>query len=408
MCACPAQKLCTCSASSLKKTSNHRKQKRLFRKAFFFLQRLTRGNQTDTFRGLLLKSTCSFMKNSIFSLILLFSAALTGFAQDTIVLNNGDVLSGEILEQTASHVYFKSAAFGSISINPRDIAEIRFTQDQLGEITVPKDAIAKNEAKPPNLPASKKPEKAAAKPPQKDTSKKTKKKKQWSGQAGLAIALRNKTTSNLSGVYKDEKYETYRLYGNLNWKGERNSLRWDWTYRYSEDEYKIRDDFFNITQKYNRSFKNKNLYATAKTLYQRDYNRRIENEYLQTAELGIKWFGKDSRVKLSTSAGGGYHIYDRLDSSRSNKTSVSLPKFIFDENFSWKILSAQELEIIQKYTHLGNLDDYHLVFSFGVQNKLVRELFLRVEYKIDKDTEVFYDDKGYYDKALLTSLVYKF
>ncbi|MDZ8119789.1 DUF481 domain-containing protein [Pontiella agarivorans] len=347
------------------------------------------------------------MKYNIFSLIFLFSATISGFAQDTIVLKNGDILSGEILEQAASHVYLKSAAFGSISINPRDISEIRITQKTLGEITVPEAAIAKNKAKPANLPASK-PKKTAQPSKSAKESSSKKKKKQWSGQAGLAIAMRNKTTSNLSGVYKDEKYETYRIYGNLNWKGERNSLRWDWTYRYSEDEYKIRDDFFNITQKYNRSFKNKNLYATAKTLYQRDYNRRIENEYLQTAELGIKWFGKDSRIKLSTSAGGGYHVYDRLDSTRTSTTSVSQPKFIFDESLNWKILQAQELEIIQKYTHLGNLDDYHFVFSFGIQNKLVRELFLRVEYKIDKDTEVFYDDKGYYDKALLTSLVYKF
>lgn len=344
------------------------------------------------------------MKRSILSLISLIIAASTGMAQDTVMLNNGDILTGKILEQTADHVYFKSAAFGSISLNPNDIAEIKISDEELGEITIPEEAIAKNTEKPGNLPTveNKKPAPPVAQKPA------PQKKKQWSGQAGIAIAMREKTYSNQNGVVRDEKFETYRLYGNVNWKGERNALRWDWTYRYSEDEFRIRDDFFNVTQRYNHNFKNENLFATAKTLYQRDYNRRIENEYLQTAELGIKWFGNDSKLKLSTSAGGGYHAYDRIDTTRTTTSTFSEPKFIFDEKLNWMILQSKELEVIQKYTHLGDLENYHFVFSVGLQNKLVRDLFLRVEYKVDKDTEVFYDDKGYYDKALLTSLVYKF
>ena len=44
----------------------------------------------------------------------------------------------------------------------------------------------------------------------------------------------------------------------------------------------------------------------------------------------------------------------------------------------------------------------------GLENKLIRDLFLRLEYRLDRDTEVFYNDRAYYDKALLTSLLYKF
>ena len=341
------------------------------------------------------------MKKIISSLIILLMATLTGIAQDTIVLNNGDTLTGKILKQSPEHIYFKSAAFGSISLSPRDISEIRISDEQLGEISIPEEAIPKAEGTKGNLPKvdTKKPVIAAKKKP-------APKKSAWSGQAGLAIAMREKTSSNQNGVIKDEKYETYKVYGNVNWKGERNNLRWVWTYRYSEDEYRIRDDFFNVTQNYKHSFQNDNLFASAKTLYQQDYNRRIENEFLQTAEIGIKWFGKDSKVKLSTSAGGGYHAYDRLDSSRTTSTSVSEPKFIFDESFRWDIINT--LALTQKYTHLGDLTNYHFIFSAGVENKLVRDLFVRLEYRLDRDTEVFYDDKGYYDKALLTSLLYKF
>ena len=339
------------------------------------------------------------MKFKLFILISLMLAASHGHAQDTVMLKNGDILTGKILEQTPDHVYFKSAAFGSISLRPHDIEEIRIVEENLGEIRIPEEAIAKNEETEGNLPKAETPEPPAAEP-------QPPKKKQWSGQAGLAIAMREKTSTNLSGAEKYEKFETYRLYGNVNWKGERNALRWDWTYRYSEDETKVRDDYFNVTQRYNHTFKNNDYFATAKTLYQRDHNRRIENEYLQTAELGIKWFGKDSKVQLSTSAGGGYHVYDRIDPTRTSSTSVSEPKFIFDEKFRWDIINT--LALTQKYTHLGNLDNYHLVFSAGIENKLVKDIFLRLEYRLDRDTEVFYDDRGYYDKALLTSLLYKF
>jgi hypothetical protein len=350
------------------------------------------------------------MKKPFIQLIsALLVAASTAIASDTIVLKNGDIMTGTIIEQKPNRVYFKSQAFGSVSLRTEDIKEIRIQTEKLGAVDIPEDAMLVAPQLKPDKPATvakqveQKPnnQPVIAKKPQSP-----KKKKRWGGQAGLSLAMREKTQSNQNGVYREDKYEVYRFYGNVNWKGDRNNLRWDWNYTYSEDEDRVRDDKFNLTQKYNHTFKNDNLFASAKTMYQRDYNRRIENEYLQTAELGIKWFDKGSRIQLSTSAGAGYHKYDRLDRSRTTTTSVSQPKFIFDEKLSWKLINS--LTLIQKYTHLGNLDEYHFVFSAGLENKLVQDLFLRAEYKIDRDTEVFYDDRGYYDKALLMSLLYKF
>lgn len=345
------------------------------------------------------------MHNAIKHLVsaLLFVTS-TWVTADTVVLKNGDIMTGEVLEQKETRVYFKSQAFGSVSLMTKDIEEIRIETEELGQIDIPQDAMLATSQPQPEKPAV-----VAEKPAQPAIAKKPdspKKKKRWGGQTGLSIAMREKTQSNQTGIYKEEKYEIYRFYGNINWKGDRNNLRWDWNYTYSRDEDKIRDDKFNVTQKYNHTFKNDNLFASAKTMYQRDYNRRIENEYLQTAEMGIRWFDKKSKIQLSTSAGAGYHKYDRIDKTRSETTSVSKPKFIFDEKLSWKLINS--LTFIQKYTHLGDNRDYHLVFSAGLENKLINELFLRAEYKLDRDTEVLYDDKGYYDKALLMSLLYKF
>ena len=366
------------------------------------------------------------MKRVSLHLLIAFIATASAFAQDSIVFKNGDVLTGTILKRDAGHVQFETGSFGTISLKTSDIAEIRTETPESGETTalaealtpepVPQAAVnlsqlysnlfvpepAPKEAAAPQpaaVPPPAAPQAAAAVPPP-ATPPKTPGK--WTGQTGLAIAMREKTYSNSGGVYSKEDFETYRLYGHINWKGEKNNLNWKWNYRYSEDETRTRDDYLNLTQKYNHNFKN-GYYAEAKTVYQRDYNRRIDNEYLQTAEIGKKWFQRP-KFKFSTSIGGGYHQYERSLPGETIHTSE--PKFIFDESLEWTLINS--LILFQKYTHLGDLENYHLVFTSGLENKLIRDVFLRLEYRLDRDTETTYDDKGYYDKALLTSLLYKF
>jgi len=323
------------------------------------------------------------MKLAFSHLLIMLIATSSTFAQDTIVFKNGDVLTGTILEQDAEHVHFKTDTFGEVSLNTSDITEIRTETPKRAEGTVATEPITTSEPVQPPPPA------AQAEP---------QKKSQWAGQAGMAIAMREKTSTNASGISGEEQYETYRIYGDLNWKGEKNSLKWNWTYRYSEDETKKRDDFLNVTQKYNRNLK-EGYYAEAKSVYQRDYNRRIDNEYLQTAEIGKKWF-QQPKFQLSTSIGGGYHQYER------EEIKTGQPKFIFDQSLRWQMINS--LTLFQKYTHLGDLDQYHFIFTTGLENKLIRDVFLRLEYRLDRDTDTTYDDQGYYDKALLSSLLYKF
>ncbi|WP_372808274.1 DUF481 domain-containing protein [Pontiella sp.] len=363
------------------------------------------------------------MKNMLRILVSLMAAATTGLAQDTVVLKNGDVLSGKILQQDAQHVFLRSSAFGSVSLSTRDIAKIQIRTEELGEIQVPADALEEssveaedhaspepeNDASPDGeAPPSRNPEaKSFARneppgPPDEDTSRE---KKRWSGEAALSFAMRQSTTSNQSGVIKEEEFETYLLNGKLKWKGDRNNVDWNCTYRYSESDLKKYDDFLNLTQQYKHSFENDNYFASAKTVYQRDYRRQIEDEYLQTAEFGIKWVSH-AQFQLTTSAGGGYHMYDRLIDDDTETLSIEEPKFIFDESLRWQLINT--LTFIQKYTHLGDLENYHSVFSAGLENKLVKDLFLQIEYRLDRDTEVYYDDKGYYDRAVLTKLLYKF
>ncbi len=379
------------------------------------------------------------MKKTILQIILAGCMALTSHAADTIVLKNGDTLTGKILSEEGDTVVFESGMFGKIDLAKENVKEIK--REPIPEPAPEPEKTAESEkpAEPetapqtvPNTEPEKQPEpqaktrsffnimkvsdaRALAVQQRKDAEEKRTdqsknhflERKRWSGKTQLAIAMREsnseqRVTGNETTQFV-EKYETYHFSGNVDWKGDKNKLRWDMTYRYSRNELRKKDDFFNVQQQYNRDIQ-ENYFATAKTVYQQDFRRRIDQEFLQTAEMGVKWSTRP-KLQLTTSVGGGYHKYDRI-ARGDEQISVSEPKFIFDESLNWNIVDS--LTLIQKYTHLGDLTNYHFTFSAGLENKLIHDIFLRVEYRLDRDTEVFYDDKGYYDKALLTTLVYKF
>ncbi|VGO19836.1 DUF481 domain-containing protein [Pontiella sulfatireligans] len=356
------------------------------------------------------------MQKKLIQLIFpLLCAAACGFAQDTIVFKNGDVLTGKILKQGDTLIHFKSPAFGSVGLNMRDIAEVRTGNEAIAvdpappaEVAVnPETAIVPAAVDKPEAPVEQ-PQVAKNMPKAEGFATKNPKpkpqKSKWSGQAGMQVAVRESNTLRRQGgnlVEKEETFNSYRVYGNIGWKGEKNNLRWDWAYRYSKSDVRKIDDFYNVKQNFKHHFTPK-YFLSSNSLFQRDYRRGIDGEFLQTAEIGVKWINNPPNFTFTTSAGGGYHAYERDEDQYSNAEG----KFVLDESIRWQLIKS--LTLFQKYTHLGNLENYHFVFTSGLENKLINDLFLRLEYRLDRDTEVNYDDKSYYDKALLTSLLYKF
>lgn len=321
-------------------------------------------------------------------ILLLLSTAAPLRGQDRVLLRNGDVLSGQIVEETDEQIYLRSKTIGMISVQTQEIEKIERTT--LEENVQNHGAALTDSIDPADLID-------LLPKPHTETAPKSK----WSGQAGLSMAMRESTKYSSSGVTGYDQNETYRIYGNLAWKAPKDRLNWDWSYRYSRDEYGKQDDFLNISQNYSHDFW-ENFYAKSKTVYQQDYRRTVEHEYLQTAEMGIKWFSNPD-FELSTSAGGGFHKYERTNQSSKPDEELSIT---FDQSMRWKIVNS--LTLIQKYTHLGDLTNYHFVFTAGLENKLLSAVFVRMEYRLDEDTGIDNDNYRYRDKALLTSLLYKF
>ena len=335
----------------------------------------------------------------IILVIIALACTSNTYSDDTVVFKNGDVLTGQILKETDENVYFRSSAFGAVSLRNEDIAEVRFQTEPHGQIATEPET-GKN---PGTLETPQNPDNLVGPPPAPQPKAKPAPKSKWSGQTGLSIAMRESVKYDSTGsINGTDNIETYQFYGDMAWKSDQDKLRWNWTYRYSRDEYETQDDFFNLTQQYTHDF-SKDYYATSKTMYQHDYRRRVDREYLQTAEMGVKWINLPD-LEMATSAGGGYHKFYLINgSSIQSKEEISV---FFDQSLKWKIISS--LTLLQKYTHLGDLSNYHSVFTTGLENKLIHDIFLRMEYRLDRDTGIASKNGGYYDKALLTSLLFKF
>lgn len=318
--------------------------------------------------------------------ILFSSLALSAWgADDVIIFKNGDTLSGTILNRSETRIYLKADTLGLVSFPLENVDEVRKEGNPTAQ---PQPKPAAPQPKPP-APKNKIP------PPGKYSK--------WSGQLGFSLNMqesntltRNKTTGDVSE--NENEFEDYSVFGNVKWTGGPNELRLNLKYRYKQSEDQTHADIFNITQHYKYDF-SKKYYAKAKTMFQNDFRRGREN--LQSAEIGVKWINTPS-FNLSTSGGGAYHEYERPDIQYEDERS----RFIFDQSIRWKLHNA--LTFFQQYTHLGDLEEYHFVFSSGIENTLVKDLIVRFEYRLDRDTDVIYNDRGYYDKSLKTSLLYKF
>ena len=298
---------------------------------------------------------------------------------ETVVFKNGDKVSGQITEQNTTNVTLQTTAFGSVNLDRNAIAEI---------LT---DAV----------PSKNNP------PPKKAAGASTGGK--WSGNTSVSITFRESSKLDENGQITDVyKWEYYNLGASLQWKSGKNLFNWSSRYRYTQRNEGLHDDYFNLTQIYTYNF-SPTYYARIKTLYQEDYRRKIEHEQLQTAELGVNWINTE-KLKLATSAGAAYHNYTRTDGAipagETDPHTFSGGKFSFDQSFRWQANGT--VALFEQFTHLGDLTAYHRFFKGGIESKLVKNIILQLAYSIERETDLSYDDRAYYDTKMLTSLRYNF
>ena len=283
-------------------------------------------------------------------------------------LSNGDRVSGTTTSKSNNVIHVKSDFIGNIIISEKDIKK--------------NNKIA------------------------------TKNKSPWSGQISASILTRDSNTlkkSNDIVTEKNQLIDDIKLQLQTLYKKNNYELKWIAKYRFYQTDIRQIDDLISLSQEYKYSFPEKSYYLAARTKYQQDYRRAIDHEILQTIEVGVDLI-KEKKMTLSTSIGGAYHRYLRTVVNTSNNENVDrdveLPKGVFTENFRWEIID--DVAVIQQYKHQGDFSNYQILFRVGVENRMISNVFLKLEYKIEEDTEVSYDDRGYYNRSLLASILYKF
>ncbi len=317
-------------------------------------------------------------------------------AQDIFLLKSGDRITGTVLVRTNETVHVQTSAFGVLQIAENLI-------ESISRKDTPPVGVSPPTSRPVVPPPGKRPSPAI---------KKKGGKSPWSGQVSAAISARESNTLRRRGsgtIEQERLIDDYRVKGHLLHTGVRDEFRWSAQYRLYRTDARTIDDLISIAQEYKRLFPQHGFFASSKSMYQQDYRRGIDHEFLQTAEIGINWL-KHKKLKFSTSSGAAYHKYIRTvaasDVNGSASRDVELPKFVFSESFRWEMIDS--LALLQKYDHQGDFSSYQLGFSVGLENRLVKNLFVRLEYKIEEDTEVSYDDRAYYNRSILTSFVFKF
>ena len=294
---------------------------------------------------------------------------------EIILFKNGDSIKVTSVEQTNDLLRITSERFGTILISTNELQTT------------------------PTPPAKKSP----------PTKPKPKKTSTWSGQISASQTSRDLNTIQQRNdviAEREQKLKDTRIQLKLNYVKSNHEFNWDAKHRYYYKDRKI-DDQYTLTQIYKRNIPLKKYYTSFKSMYQTDFRRAIEHEYLQTAEVGIDW-KKTEKISISTSVGIAYHKYKRsiLSNNENYTQNVELPKAVFNEKLRWQLID--NLTLVQSYSHQGDFDNYQFNFSGGIENRLIKDLFIKIEYKIEEDTEVDYDDKGFYNRSLIISLLQKF
>ena len=167
---------------------------------------------------------------------------------------------------------------------------------------------------------------------------------------------------------KSQLIDDIKLQVQTSYKKENYELKWASKYRFYRTDIlgniRVIDDLFNISQEYKYLFSEKSYYFFSRSLYQQDYRRAIDHEFLQTAEIGFDII-KERNMTFSTSIGIAYHRYLRTIVNSTNSENidrdVELPKGVFTENFRWEIID--DLALIQQYKHQGDFSSYQFSFS---------------------------------------------
>lgn len=303
-----------------------------------------------------------------------------------LVLSNGDRLQGEFVREESDVVYFHSEILGEISLPKKQVSETVLEKKDSPQDVLPAESVQKPIKKKPALP---------------EVQAEEKKKKLWSGYVGFAFNRQHAEYERRSGsgLNRHERDNNHmRLSGKLKWDCENHHLEWIGSYVYAQANEKKNNDLYDWTQRYRYDFDDR-WFGQSETSYERDYVRILDREVRQSGGLG--WYAvKTPELTVDVVPGVNYYYRDQAD-EQSEGVAPAL-----QQSLTSKL--SENLSFFQRLSYIGNLEQYYYRLNVGLNNRLMKDLFLRFEYRYEMDANVDDGVDPFIQRQVLSSLQYRF
>jgi len=385
----------------------------------------------------------------------MFLVVWNGSAQEVLELANGDRIQGRLEKKEAGLIHFRSPVLGLLKLPEAKVKQIHPTappaekpaaaakpaQPTTQPTTAAKPAAPKppvQSAAKPTAPKAETPaqpaqtaapatataakpkapepaiEKPAAKPvptarpapaPKKAPPAPAKKPKKWSGDIGVSYNKRKAEYERRSGNTirrRTDDIESFRGNFRVQWKSTPHELEWRGSYVYATNEelrYKKSSDNYSLSQQY-RFALSPRFFLQTKSSYESDFLRDVDDDFWQSAGLGWHLL-KNDRFSLTVVPGAAWHYLDQKEEPIQREFVPAL-----DQNAEWKI--TKDFSLFEEFNHLGDFNRYKYKLSAGLDNRLIKNFFIRFEYRYEFDTFVEKNSEPFMQRQVITSLRYRF
>ncbi len=289
-------------------------------------------------------------------LVVLFLIAGIVFAfGDEIYLNNGDKVTGDILDASAGKITLTTEAMGTITIDRVFVEKIMTDREIL---------------------AAKQKEKA---------------KKLWSSEIALGFSQANGNTQNrqfsaqAKAKRKTERDE-FTLKGN--------------TYYASTDKKMDTQKWYGLIR-YGRSWTDKRWYHFAKLEADHDHFGNIAYRFIPSAGVGY-WFSDTDEFKAMVEGALGFEHTNFRDNTKNRNEFVFVPRGFLEKQLFENTTISEDITL---YPSWEKLSSYRLRSETSLTNALNEHLALKVSFIWDYDAEPSPGTKES-DTQLISSLVY--
>lgn len=223
----------------------------------------------------------------------------------------------------------------------------------------------------------------------------------WKGNLRLGLNM-NTGSSNWT-----ERYARGQL--SIQPKGSKNFYRFGGSYSYRKNEYtngtsRVTSDKFDLSALYRRSF-SKGWFTQSALGYRTDEIKGINHETKLSVGAGYKFKVYKDKIELNIGSGLGVEDFEASNSAdlRNGRNYIGN---IFQE-LTWKVTKRSTLS--QKFNYFRNVNDtdlYDFKFSTAFRTRLTDVFGLELSYRKDFDSEV--DGKEKDDSQWRSALVIYF